>query len=321
MAKERIKLQNFIRPMLAKETSQPFNSDDWIFEIKWDGYRAIAETGKQLRLYSRNGLSFNDKYPEVADALKKLKSNVVLDGEIVALDSKGNSHFQLLQNYDPGESMLVYYVFDILRKDGKDLTKLSLVQRKALLQKLITNTTHLRYSDHIPGEGIQFFKLIVKRDLEGIIAKRAESEYYPGVRTGEWLKIKNHKGQEAVIVGFTAPRKSRKFFGALVLGVYEGNELKYAGHTGTGFNDRTLKALYEKLKPLVRENSPFKERIKTNMPVTWVEPKLVGNIKFTEITKDGIMRQPVFLGLREDKEPDEVINEKKRLQKKSAKSR
>lgn len=311
-------LTDYIRPMLAKETDQPFDNEEWIFEIKWDGYRAIAETGKALKFYSRNGISFIDQYPEISEELQKIKTRFIIDGEVTALDDDGIPDFQLLQNFDPEKSTLVYYVFDILQNGAKDLTGLPLIERKSILRKEFQFNDRIRYSDHVAGNGKQFFELVRKRKMEGIMAKDGTSSYNAGTRTGNWLKIKNHEGQEAVIAGFTSPRKSRKYFGALVLGIYEGKEFKYAGHTGTGFTEESLKDVYEKLQPLIRKDSPFKQRVKTNMPVTWVKPELVANLKFSNWTADHLMRHPVFMGLREDKDAKEVINEDKRKIKKPA---
>ncbi len=306
----RTKLKDFIVPMLAKSTEDAFDDDGWIFEVKWDGYRAIAETGKELRFYSRNGISFLSHYPEIEEELKKIKTPMIIDGEIVATDEKGMPSFQLLQNFQSGDAALTYYVFDILKNGKKDLTELPLLERKEILKGVLQEGPHIKYSDHVIGQGIKFFEASKKKDLEGIMAKKADSEYAIGVRTGNWLKIKNNKGQEAIIAGFTAPRNSRKFFGSLVLGVYDGDELKYCGHTGTGFDDRSLEDLHEQLIKLKQAKSPFKEEVKTNMPVTWVKPVLVCNVKFTEITKEGIMRHPVFEGLRIDKKASEVVEEK-----------
>jgi bifunctional non-homologous end joining protein LigD len=315
------KLVDFIRPMLAKEAVAPFTDEGWIYEIKWDGYRAIAEvSNKQVSLYSRNGNTFNASYPAVVDALNALEINAVLDGEIVALNESGEPSFQLLQHYDrsaPGP--LIYYVFDVLEINGTNTTDLSLLERKKLLKNLLPLSDTVIYSDHVEHHGEAFFEVAKARGLEGIIAKKADSLYYPGQRTGDWLKIKNHQTQDAIIAGFTAPGGSRKLFGALVLAVREGNQLKYVGHTGTGFNEQSLRELYDLMMPLVQPESPFKEKIKTNMPVTWVKPVLVAEIKYTEMTRDGSMRHPVFLHLRDDKKASEVTRVKK-IQKASEKS-
>jgi bifunctional non-homologous end joining protein LigD len=305
------KLENVIQPMLAKESEVVFDDKEWIYEIKWDGYRAIAEVDQsQVLLYSRNGNAFNDSYPIVADALKKMKINAVLDGEIIVLGENGDPSFQLLQHYESHpHHPIQYYVFDVLSINGTDTTDLPLLERKALLKKLITKGDVIKYSDHIEEHGIDFFEVAKERNLEGIMAKKADSLYHPGARTREWLKIKHHQSQEAIITGFTEPAGSRNYFGALVLGIKEGKELKYVGHTGSGFDQVTLKKMHELLKPLIQKASPFKEKVKTNMPVTWVKPVLVCEIKYTEFTRDGHMRHPIFLRLRQDKKANQVTME------------
>ncbi len=300
-----------IHPMLASLVKEPFDRKDWFFEIKWDGFRAIADANlSHVELYSRNAISFNDKFVPVVSALKKLKLKAVLDGEVVVLDKKGKSHFQLLQNYqETGIGQLTYYVFDILSLNGKNLTHLPLSDRKKILKKILPNNKIIKYSDHVQDQGIKFFRTAEKMNIEGIIAKDATSPYRPGKRTLEWQKIKIHMQQEAVIGGFTEPRGSRKKFGALVLGVYEKDKLVYIGHTGGGFNEQSLKDIYNKLKPLAQKQSPFIDVPKTNSLVTWVKPKLVCEVTFAEWTSDGHMRQPIYLGLRLDKKAKEVKKE------------
>ena len=289
--------------MLAKETASPFDDKEWIFEIKWDGYRAISEVKDgEVKLYSRNGNSFKNAYPLVTAALQKIKHNVLLDGEVVVLNEKGQSDFQKLQHYeDNTQYPMCYYVFDVLKIDDKKTMVLPLLQRKELLKKIIPKSDVLKYSDHIIGKGINFFKAAEQNNLEGIMAKKAASEYHEGTRTGEWLKIKHHKTDEVIVVGFTEAAGSRIHFGALVLATKTKDGLHYAGHTGTGFDDKTLRDVFGKLKKIVTKKSPFKEKVKTNMPVTWVKPLYVAEIKFTEWTTDGKMRHPVFLRLRQDK--------------------
>jgi bifunctional non-homologous end joining protein LigD len=302
------KVSNYIKPMLAKEIDKPFSDKEWIYEIKWDGYRAIAElNGRDVKLYSRNGNFFNASYPIVVNELKKLNITAILDGEIVILDEEGKSNFQLLQYYGSDTQYpIAYQVFDLLAVNKQNTCDLPLTDRKELLKKLLKKNDVVKYSDHINESGVEFFKASVKKDLEGIMAKKADSLYHPGVRTGEWLKIKNHKSQEAIIGGFTEPTGSRMHFGALVLGMMDGDRLKYIGHTGSGFNMATLNEMRKLLKPLIQKRSPFKETIKTNMPVTWVKPILVCEIKFTEWTRDGKMRHPIFLRLRNDKKAKDV---------------
>jgi len=294
--------------MLAKLHDKAFDDPNWIFEIKWDGYRAIAEiNGKNSRLYSRNGLSFEKNYPLVVAALSHIQHNCILDGEIVALDDNGVPRFQLLQQYGmEGDVPLRYYVFDLLSLDGKSTEGLPLRDRKELLKKLLPENDTIIYCDHVAEDGINFFKEVKKVGLEGMIAKRLDSTYHENTRSSDWLKVKHMLTDEAVIAGFTAPRGGRKYFGALVLGAFEKGKLKYIGHTGTGFDDKTLKHLYAQLQPLITETNPFGVKVKVNAPVTWVQPKLVCNIKFTEVTSDGNRRHPVFEGIRTDKSPKEV---------------
>ena len=304
------KLSHYIKPMLAQLHEEPFDDENWIFEVKWDGYRAVAEiTGKEVKLYSRNGLSFLKLYPAVAEALRKIKDEAVLDGEIVVLNEKNQPDFQKLQQYDHNPSLtILYYVFDCLAYKGRSITHLSLLERKEIAKKVVGNNRTIKYSDHVAASGLTFFSKVTEMNLEGMIAKRADSRYLPGKRTRNWLKIKNHNTQEAVIAGYTAPKGSREYFGALILGIYEQGKLTYIGHTGTGFTSAILKDLHEKLRPLKRPTSPFDGKVPVNSPVTWVKPELVCAIKFTEITEEGILRHPVFLGLRVDKSAAEVTS-------------
>ena len=296
------KFTKYIKPMLARLHDKPFNDPDWIYEIKWDGYRAIAETGKkEVRLYSRNGLSFKNDYPTVFAELKKIEKDAVLDGEIVALDKNGKPHFQLLQQYlqDPNVP-ICYYVFDCLYVDGKSIEDKPLTERKKILQRILPKNDVIKYCDHIEEKGKAFFALAKKEGLEGIIAKRADSRYIEGARSNDWLKLKNIIMEEAVIAGYTAPRGGRKYFGALILGVHKKGKFVYIGHTGTGFTEATLKEVYRQLQPLKTTKSPFDTKVVVNAPVTWVKPKLVCNLKYSEITQEGHRRHPVFLGLRID---------------------
>ncbi len=315
------KVKDPVKPMLASPDVKPFDDPDWLFEVKWDGYRAIAETGGQaVRLYSRNGLSFLDAYPDVVKELRKIKRRMVLDGEIVALNAQGRPNFQLLQlAAQEAGTHVVYYVFDVLELNGKDVKGLPLIERKELLRLALKDGTHVRYCDHVEERGTDFFHAAAKQDLEGIIGKRKDSPYMSGVRSRNWVKIKNQLTQEAVIGGYTAPRNSRKHFGSLLLGVYDKDELVYVGHTGTGFDGRTLDDLMAAMKPLVRTASPFSNAVDANMPPVWVRPKLVCNVKFTEWTRDGHMRHPVFLGLRADKDATAVHKEPVGMKKKPAK--
>jgi bifunctional non-homologous end joining protein LigD len=302
-----------VKPMLATLINGAFDSPDFIYEIKWDGYRALAliEDGK-VALYSRNLKDFNSAYPSIVKVLAKVRRSALFDGEIVAYDQKGLPSFQALQNIGtlPG-TKIEYIIFDILYLDGKELLGENLLRRKEILQKVLNKYPALTYSDHIEGNGIEFFKHAVKNNLEGIMAKRKSSKYIPGHRSDSWLKIKHHRTDEAVIAGFTEPRGARSYFGALVLGQYKkDDEFVFVGHTGTGFNEATLRSLYKKMKPLITAKSPFRKKVPINSPITWVRPKLIAELKFTEWTTGGNMRHPVFLGLRADKELGEIKREK-----------
>ncbi len=300
-----------VKPMLAKLKETPFDSPEWIFEIKWDGYRAIAEINKgNVKLYSRNLISFNNKYTSIVETLQSFRNDVVLDGEIVVLNDDGTSSFQMLQQYDENPSPnLCYCVFDILFLDGRDLRNLSLLERKEILKDVLPDLPNLKYSDHIVNEGIRFFKLAKENKLEGIMAKRADSVYRLGSRSDQWIKLKIINTQEAIICGFTAPRNSRKGFGALILGAYEKGRLVYIGHTGGGFTEALLASTLKIMKPLIQKESPFDVKVKTNEKVTWIKPKLVCEIAFSEWTSEGSMRQPIFQGMRIDKKASEVTRE------------
>lgn len=303
-----------IKPMLATLVDGPFDNKDWIFEIKWDGYRAIAQLNAgRVFLYSRNQKSFNEDFPPIVEALKYLKiETAILDGEVVVLDDFGKPNFQLMQNYQrTKQGNLFYYVFDLLFLDGQDLREFPLIERKQLLQTLILSNqnTVIRFSDHVEKNGIAFFKEISKQNLEGLIGKYGQS-HYQMKRSKEWVKIKTHLRQEAVIGGFTQPRGSRKKFGALLLGVYDKEgKLHYIGHVGTGFNVKLLTDIYNQLEPLQQTKSPFAEAPKANMSVTWVKPNLVCEVEFTEWTSESRMRHPTFKGLRTDKKAKKVERE------------
>ena len=309
------RLGQFIRPMLATTVDKPFNSSDWLFELKMDGFRAIAEIRKgSLSLYSRNGLDLRQRYKPVAAALKKIRTDMILDGEIVLLNENNRPDFQKLQNYRSHRELpLVYYVFDLLRLQNQSLLTYPLVERKKMLKRIIRKSTGvLRYCDHIEDYGIDFFRMVKEDDLEGIIAKKKDSAYTPGVRTREWLKIKYHKTQEAIIAGYTAPRGSRQHFGSLLLAQYKDGELQYIGHAGSGFSEKLLRELREKMNPLITHRSPFRFPVKTNAPVTWLKPKLVCEVAFSEVTRDGILRHPVYKGLRTDKKSTSIRAETER---------
>lgn len=301
-----------VRPMLASLGSDPFDHPDWLFEVKWDGYRAIAEIREgEVMVYSRNLLPLNQKFFPVVEALRKCGFDAVLDGEIVVVDDQGRADFGLLQDYpSSGSGHLLYYVFDLLHLHGHDLTSLPLIRRKELLKRTLPPSPKIRFSDHVTSDGVLFFRAVTAKGLEGMIAKEAHSVYQPGTRSRHWLKVKTHLTQEGVIAGFTVPQGGRKHFGSLVLGMYDGDELTCIGHSGGGFAAKELADIHARLEPLVQKECPFKRQPETNGQATWVRPELVCEVVFQGWTADGVMRQPVFKRLREDKSPREVARER-----------
>lgn len=308
---KREKIEGYIKPMLASIADGPFDSKDWIYEIKWDGYRAIAEWEKgKLKFYSRNGIDFTSRYPSITQALKKLSHDAVIDGEIVLVNDKDLPDFQKLQHYESNLNYpLIFYVFDLLKLDGKSTEHLPLVDRKKLLKQLLKKNKTLRYSDHIEANGIEFLQKAKEQGLEGIMAKKKDSEYTRGYRTKEWLKIRNIKSTEVAIAGYTEPQGGRTHFGSLVLATKKGKGWQFRGHVGTGFPNELLKELKQKMKPLETDESPFKEKVPVNRKVTWLKPSLVADIAYTEITKDNIFRHPVFLRLRDEKSARSINDE------------
>lgn len=299
------------RPQAATLAESAFDHDDWIFETKFDGYRALAQIENgSVKLISRNGLPFDSKYPEIVETLQNITQNLILDGEIVVEDSSGKSHFQWLQHLEdkPKTGKLKFYVFDILYFQGYDLRGLELTQRKKILKALLPKLKNIVYTDHIFKTGIQAFADIKKTGGEGIIAKKATSKYHNGKRSKDWLKIKTDKQQEMVIGGFTDPKGGRIGIGALLCGYFDGKNLVYSGKVGSGFTANILADLREKLDKLERKTSPFESTPK-EPGVHWVSPKLVAQIKFSEFTETGSMRHPVYLGLRKDKTATEVVLE------------
>lgn len=302
-----------VTPMLCTLVEESFDRENWIFEIKWDGYRAIGtKYGNNYELYSRNHLDFSSKYAPVVEALRELKHDVVLDGEIVVVDDDGVAHFEWLQNWHrQPEGHLQYHIFDILWCDGRDVRAMPLTRRKALLHAILPKSSVLYYSDHIEGSGLKLFHEMQRRGLEGMVAKNASSEYRDGIRGNDWLKIKTHLRQEVVIGGYTEPRGGRKYLGALLVGVYNNKgEFVYTGHSGGGIPDEQRKELQLRLSKMERKTSPFVTEPKPNAPVHWVKPEVVCEMAFSEWTSEGYMRQPEFKGLRSDKKPREVHREK-----------
>jgi bifunctional non-homologous end joining protein LigD len=308
------------RAQLATLVAEPPTGDDWLHEIKFDGYRMLAVIdGGRVTLRSRNDQDWTRRMARLAEHLGRLPvRQAVLDGEVVVLDPRGVSRFQLLQNAlgDPTRAdELIYCVFDLLHLDGRDLRELPLSERKTLLRKLLprrTRTAAIRFSDHQSGHGDKILQAACRAGLEGVISKRRDAPYRPG-RGRDWLKSKCGLEQELVIGGYTDPAGSRRGFGALLLGYYDGPRgLTYAGRVGTGFDDRTLKELAAKLKRLQRATTPFERGADAarGRGVHWVEPTLVAQVKFAEWTHEGLLRQASFVGLRLDKPAEKVVRER-----------
>jgi bifunctional non-homologous end joining protein LigD len=317
-----------IQTMLATAIEQPFDSPDWLFEIKWDGYRAVAflERG-QLRLVSRNHNDLTAQYPDLHDLPTFVKAkSAILDGEIVALDEHGRSSFSLMQQRTgfrergrrvaaKPDIQVLYYAFDVLYLEGYDLRRVPLERRKdTLAELLVTPSDTVRLSDHFIANGKGLFEVARSKGLEGILAKRRESLYEPR-RSREWLKVKIKHRLECVIGGYTEPEGSRPYFGSVVLGLYDkkGN-LIHVGQAGSGFDHNMLAAMWKRLKVLATSNSPFPGKVEALKKVHWVKPELVAEIEFgewTHSTDEGgpKLRAPVFIGLREDKEPKECVLE------------
>jgi bifunctional non-homologous end joining protein LigD len=317
------KVPTNIKPMKATLVDEPFDETGWLFEVKWDGYRSLAILDKKggVQLVSRNNLPFEKYYP-INDALKGWGINAVLDGELLVLNEKGISDFGAMQNWrSEADGNLVYYVFDILWYEGKNLMGLPLSQRQAVLKAIMpTDNDHIRQSKVFDASGIDFFAAAERIGLEGIIAKKTDSVYTSDLRSREWLKVKVQRRQEVVIAGFTKNAGTGKSFSALVLGVYKGDELQFVGKVGTGFSDKLQKEMMAQFEPLITSKSPFDYEVDVDKPTrfrpkrvgakpTWLVPKLVCEVAFAEITSDGVFRQASFKGMRTDKKAEDVVLE------------
>ncbi len=316
-----------VHPMLAESTDKPFDGEDWLFEIKWDGYRAVAflENGK-ARLVSRNQNDLTPRYPELKDLPEFVKAKTaILDGEVVALDEDGKASFTLMQQrtgFRPGgkrvaakaDVPVLYYAFDLLYLDGYDWRRVPLEERKRKLESLIVSGDSLRYSDHYAAHGKALFDMAHKKGLEGIVAKKRAS-FYEERRSREWLKIKIRHTLEAVIAGYTEPEGTRAHFGSVVLGLYDKQgRLIHVGQAGSGFDQKSLDAIWKLLKPREVKKNPFYGEVEALRKTYWVKPELVAEIEYAEWTggaNSGIpkLRAPVFLGLRDDKDPKECLLE------------
>ncbi len=304
-------MPDLLKPMLATLVDVPFTDEGWQFELKLDGYRALAylKNGK-AELLSRNNNPFNQKFAPIAEALREWKIDAVVDGEIVVLNEDGHPDFNGIQQWEKKKAgQLVYYVFDLLWLDGLNLMGLPLYRRREVLKELIPSDGSIRYSDHIDELGDSFYELARNNGLEGIVAKRRDSVYTPDSRSKAWLKIKVEERHEAVICGFTRKADSDRIFSSLILGVYRAGKLTYIGQVGTGFTRERSEQLMRKMKPLFTKTCPFGEEPPTNEAPTWLKPVLVCEVKYTELTAEGVMRHPSFQGLREDKAAWELNNE------------
>ena len=315
-------------PMMASLTDGPFNSAGWVYEPKLDGIRAVAMIrGGKVNLWSRRGLSLNASYPELVKELSAYRQDMIIDGEIVALDGLGRPSFQQLQQRSgltrdadvrvaESRTPIFFYVFDILHLSGRNLEGVKLGERKALLKQTLVPTDRIRLVEPLAADGFDAYQACLDFGLEGIVAKRLDSTYDSGRRSKDWLKVKPTMAAEFVICGYTAGTGSRAHtFGSLILGYYgRGGELRYAGGCGTGFNEKTLAALLKTFRPLETRKSPFKEKVPGTIHITWLQPELVVEVKFAEWTKDAKVRAPVFMRMREDKAPractrDEIVHE------------
>jgi bifunctional non-homologous end joining protein LigD len=310
-------LPKFVAPQLATLVKDAPVGDEWLHEMKFDGYRMLCRIDRgDVQFWSRNGKDWTAKFPNVAAAVKSLPlKSAILDGEIVIVDAEGRSSFQKLQRAmkESSKAGFVFEVFDVIHLDGTDLTQIPLVQRKTVLKALCKSAGRratVRYSEHVEGNGDAFFRQACKLGLEGIISKLADSKY-ESTRSKHWLKVKCNKEQEFVIAGYTPTSTSLPGFGSLILGVYEKGKLVHAGRVGTGFSFKQRIELKKQLDKLARPTAPFAVTPKDPglREAHWAEPKMIAQVVFTEWTSDGSIRHPSFKGLREDKSAKEVVRE------------
>jgi bifunctional non-homologous end joining protein LigD len=300
---KKVPMPRQVLPMLATISGEAFNNAGWQFEIKWDGYRTIAcHNGKTVDLLSRNGLSFNKKFPPVAAAMLDWGIKAVVDGEVVVLDQDGRTNFGALQQWNhKREGSLCYYVFDLLWLEGIDLRNKPLEERRRLLKQIVPDHSLIRFSDDIEEYGLDFFKTAQLNGLEGIIAKKKDATYAEGQRSPLWLKIKAEQRHEAIICGYTKKIDSDRMFSSLVMGIPKKGKLQFIGQVGTGFTEKLQAELLKKMVSFTTKTSPFETEPRLTDPVVWLRPFLVGEVKYTELTKAGVMRHPSFQGLRDDK--------------------
>jgi bifunctional non-homologous end joining protein LigD len=308
--------------MKAKPMQELPRGSDWIYELKFDGYRFLAtKGGDAVHLWSRTEHDMSARFPHIAQAIRELPcKTAILDGELIVTDERGSPSFQLIQNADE-QTPVQAFLFDLVHLDGEDLQLLSLDERRAHLAALISDRPPLHFSPSLKGTAEAVLATITERGLEGIVAKRRSSIYEPDRRSGAWVKVKCSLEQEFVIVGYTAPKGSRLHFGSLLVGYFRGNDLIFAGRVGTGFDQKMLTRLHRQMQALRIEKCPFAalpaglSRWGTGLTraelarCTWLKPELVAQVRFAEWTADGVLRQPAFLGLREDKAARDVTRE------------
>jgi len=317
-----IKFFETLSPMLATLVDKPVSGGDWLYEIKWDGYRAVAFMNGNIReLKSRNDKSFNEKFYPVFRAISEWDIQAIVDGEVVALKDNGMPDFGTLQNWrSEADGPLIYYVFDLVWLNGKDLRSLPLRQRREILQKILPAQDNIHFSEAFAIPGDEFLSSVKEMGMEGIVAKRADSVYLSGERTRDWLKIKANKRHEVVIGGYTRNENTSKLFSALLVGVFEKGKLIYTGKIGTGFTDKQQKEMLSTFGPLVTDKCPFNSEPDYNKPsrfnpkppkanATWLKPSLICEVSYTEVTTEGIMRHPSFEGMRTDKDAKAVVRE------------
>lgn len=301
-----------IDPMLCTLIKEPFTDPEWLFEIKWDGYRLISHVQKgKVRMNSRSGLDYTAKYPPLAKALKALKHDLILDGEAVVFNEHGHPDFDALQKYNGHNTPIVYCVFDLLWMDGHNLMSLPLIERKQILEELLSGNKVIRFSEHYP-DGLELYEEMKKHNMEGMVAKRKKSKYIPGERGNNWLKIPTRKRQEFVIGGYAESDKGRSFR-SLLFGAYNNKkEFEWIGRSGGGYKEKEMPDILKKLKSLEIDESPFINKVLDTKGATihWVKPRLVANFEFATWTKSGRIRKPAtFLGFRKDKKAEEVVRE------------
>ncbi|QAA82689.1 DNA ligase D [Aequorivita sp. H23M31] len=306
-----LNLDEYVKPMLATSAKEIFKDPNWVFELKWDGYRVVANIKDgEVDIYSRNGISYNSKFASVKKALENIPHNCILDGEVIVVNKEGKNDFQKLQKYDAKttKGQLQYQVFDLLHLNGMDTIGLPLVERKSLLPEILEGLDNVLYCDHIEAMGPTLYKRAVDAGMEGVMAKKADSTYVPGYRSEYWLKIKDVNTEEAIICGYTDSKTGGNLFGSLILGMYKDGVLTYVGNCGSGFSTAEQKMLKKKFEKLKAEERPFKKApaLKGRKPY-WVKPELICEVKFTEWTNSGVMRHPVYKGLRKDKNPEEIV--------------